>query len=340
MISVRLVASLLLVGLSFVICSNVEDTPSLVPMFLWSKNNYFGESHNTVSESLQPSDVQSLISNLISHKSQQKSKITSYLNKAQTPPEILVAFIYPQLSSADASRIAGGYSSSSSSSSSPSFLQTALKESGSSLSLPFILTSSSLRNDLIDVVSVNSPNSVLLASNDIDATDKSLTGCDALLNHLHEDQAIFSNGITDLLLIPYDHTKDSGNCMDRLLGHVNEKTSGKFVSLVSSEHSAQRPIQMVFFDGTESPHFEKSSQLFTEFAIDQRPSSGKFQVAATSGYLPIVLVGVQYATPTTIVALFLAFFMVAVIYTGATCVMYIETPVRYSNVNLQLAKEY
>jgi len=335
MISVRLVASLLLLGLSFVICADVDDTPSLVPMFLWSKTNYFIGTHNTVSDSLQSSDIASLINNLVNHKTAQKSKISSYVNKAQSAPEVLIAFVYPQLSSSQASRLAGGYSSSSSSS--PSFLQTALKESRSSLSLPYILTQSSLRTDLVNVISSNSPNSVLFAASDIEPSDKSLTGCDALLNHLQEDPAIFSNGITDLLLIPYDHTKDTGNCMDRLMTHVDQKTNGKFLSLMSSEQSAQKPMQMVFSDGTESSHFEKSSISFTEFAVDSKP--GKFHVSAT-GYIPVFYVGVQYATSNTIVALFLAFFMVFVIYTGATCVMQIETPVRYSSTSLQMAKEY
>jgi len=339
MISVRLVASLLLLGLTFVICAEVDETPSLVPMFLWSRTKYFVGSHNTVSDSLQSADISSLITNLVNHRSitQTQSKLGSYVNKAESAPEVLIAFLYPQLSSSDASRLAGGYSSASSPLSA-SFLQSALKESQSSLSLPFILTHSSLRHEIVNVISSNSPNSLLYAASDIGSSDKSLTGCDAILNHLQEDPAIFSNGITDLLLIPYDHTKDAGNCMDRLMTLVDQKTNGKFISLVSAEQAAAKPIQMVFFDGTENPHFTKSSMLFSEFAVDSRP--GKFHVSSTSGYAVVVYLGVQYVTSDTMVALFLAFFMVFVIYTGATCVMYIETPVRYSSTPLQLAKEY
>jgi len=332
MISVRMVACLLLLGVSVVICADFDDTPSLVPMFLWSKYNYF-TAHYTVSESLQSSDVTSLLATLVSHKNDHKNKINSYINKADSPPEALIAFVYPQLSSSDASRIAGGYSSTPPS----SFLQTALTSSRTSLSLPYILTHNSLRNDIINVISSNSPHSVLFASSDIDVTDKLLMGCDALLNHLQEDPTIFSNRITDLILIPYDHTKDSANCMDRLIAHVDDKSKGRFVALVTAEQSSTKPIQMVFSDGTESSHFSKSSLSFTEFAIDTKP--GKFRVASTA-LAVVVYPGVVFVTPNTIFALFLAFFMVFIIYTGATCVMYIETPVRFSTTSLQLAKEY
>jgi len=325
------VAACLLLGFS-VICADETVTPSLVPMFLWSNNPYFTGSHNTVSESLRGNDIHSLLSQLVTHK-ETKTKINSFVNGALKSPEVLLSFVYPELSSGEASRIVGGYSPSSKRP--DSFLKTAVTSSSSSLSIPYVLTDGSISEELVNIVSLN-PNSQLIAS-EIESDKSGLTGCDALLNHLSEERSVFSNGITDLILVHYDHTKDNVKCMERIINHVDRQTNGKYVSLLSADKSSAKPIQMVFADGSESAHFEREPLSFTEFAIDSHP--GKFQTLAT-GYTPVVYVGVQYVTPNTMVALFLGFFMVFVIYTGAMCVMYIETPVRFSATPLQLSKEY
>jgi len=285
---------------------------------------------------VQSADLNSLFAQLVSHKAS-NTKLNAFVNKAQPTPEVLLAFIYPQLSSLQSSSLTGAYAIDPQ----PSFLKSMVSSSSNSLSIPYVLLegTSSLSGTLVNSVSSASPKAQVLASEPEPSQKSGLSGCDALLNHIQEESRLFSNGVTDVVIVHYDHTKDNVHCMDRVVDYVNQHTHGKFVTLLSAETSSANPLQMVFSDGSESPHFESRPLSFAEFAVESRPGS-KFQTSATTGYVPVVYVGVQYVTPNTMVALFLMFFMLFVIYIGATCVRDIETPVRFSSTPLQLSKEY
>jgi len=319
---------------ALLVCAERETTSSLVPLFLWGKNAYFTGSQNTVADVVQTSDVRSLFSRLISH-STPKTKLSSYVNTAQAVPEVILAFVYPQLSSTHASRLTSAYASKTN----PSFLETAVSSSTSSVSIPYVLSHASLSDTLVSVISSVSPKSQLIASQLDSSKQAGVTGCDALLNHLQEDPTIFTNGLTDLILLSYDDTQDHENCMSRVVSHVSKNTNGAYVALLTSEPSAT-PVQMVFADGTEPASFWNAPVSMTEFAAGASPSSPKVRTMAPASSYYASYPGVTRVTPNTMVALFLAFFMVFVIYTGATCVMSVETPVRFSSTPLQLAKEY
>jgi len=332
MLSRVLVASVLLSG-ALLVCADQETSFSAVPMFLWGKQSYFRGGHNTVADVVHTSDVRSLFTHLISH-ANTNSKLASYVNTAPVAPEVIVAFIYPKLSSTHASRLTSAYASNAK----PSFLQTAISSSTSSLTVPYVSSRTFLHDTLVSAVSTASPKSQIIASKLESKQDSGVTGCNALLNHLQEDSAIFSNRLTDLIILSYDDTLDHENCMSRVISHVDSHTNGHFVTVLTAEPTVT-PVQMVFLDGTEPASYWNAPLATTEFALG---SSGaikpRIQAINTSYYSGRP--GVTRVTPDTMFALFLAFFMVFVIYTGATCVMSVETPVRFSSTPLQLAKEY
>jgi hypothetical protein len=309
-----------------------------VPLFLWSKKPYFSGSgidgHQTVPDVVQVSDVRSFFSHLISH-SNPNSKLSSYVDATHSAPEVILAFIYPQLSSTRASHLTSAYASNVD----PSFLQTAVSSSTSAVVFPYVLASASLRDTLVSLVSSSSAKAQVVASQLESKQNSGMTGCNALLNHLQEDPAIFSNGLTDLILLSYDDTQDHENCMSRVVSHVDSHTNGAFVALVTGEPS-HAPIKMVFADGTEPASFWNGPFVLADFSSDlDKPQNPKILSIYNNSYWT-TYPGVTRVTPNTMVALFLAFFMVFVIYTGVTCVMSIETPVRFGTAPLQLAKEY
>jgi hypothetical protein len=332
-----LVASLLFLG-AFLVYGERETGSSVVPLFLWSKNAYFIgraiDGHQTVPDVVQVADVRSLFTRLISH-SNPNSKLASYVDTSHGAPEVILAFIYPQLSSTHASHLTSAYASNSN----PSFLQTSVSSSTSSVAVPYVLSSASLSDTLVSLVSTASSKAQVVASQLESKQNSGMTGCNALLNHLQEDPAIFSNGLTDLILLSYDDTQDHENCMSRVVSHVDSHTNGAFVAVLTGEPS-HVPIKMVFADGTEPTSFWNGPLVMTEFSLDSnKPQNPKILSVYNNAYWT-TYPGVTRVTPNTLGALFFAFFMDFVIYTGVTCVMSIETPVRFGTAPLQLAKEY
>jgi len=331
-----LLASLLFLG-AFLVSGERETGSSVVPLFLWSKTPYFSgnaiDNHQTVPRVVQLPDVRDLFAHLISH-SNRNSKLASYVDLSHGAPEVILAFMYPQLSSTHASHLTAAYASNVN----PSFLQTAVSSSASSLAVPYVLSSASLSDTLVSLVSSTSSKAQIVASQLESKQNVEMTGCNALLNHLQEDPAIFYNGLTDLILLSYDDTQDHENCMSRVVSHVDGHCKGAFVAVLSGEPS-HTPINTVFADGTESASFWNAPLVMTEFSLDSKPQNPKVLSIYNNTYWT-TYPGVTRVTPNTMVALFLAFFMVFVIYTGVTCVMSIETPVRFGTAPLQLAKEY
>jgi len=325
--------------LAFVLCViggffSVVDASSrsaVVPLFLWSGQPYFGEQHSIVQQMVGVDDIASLFGQM-TKTNQKPSALSAYLS-GSSKPEVILAFVYPQLSSSDVTLQSGGYSQEQPHSYPLSSLKTLLSSSRSSLSVPFVSldpVSSSVSQHLISTLSQAPSRTKAAQIEGGGVVGNGLSGCDALLHDIQEDVSIFQNGITDLILVHYHHEKDRTGCMTRLLDYVDDHTSN-FIGVVSADRSQRTPILLELED-LSGP---SDKRVFLE-TIQFDVTTSSLYPNATNGSYP----GVLNANADSLFVVLLGFFLVFILLMAVNCLMSVETPPRFTTIPLQISKEY
>jgi len=310
-----------------------------VPLFMWTGRPYFNE-HSAAIDSLSEAEFRQMFTRIAST----KQEITSDMKYLNTPvyyskmhkgPEVIVAFVFNELSSGVASRESGAYSVASSSvpvNTQFAYLKSSLAQSSSSFSAPFYLNESPISEDIISMHRVIAPRAMVFAT-EIDgdehgaADQVSLSGCDALLNHLTEHPHIYSNAEPDLVLVKYSIMDRSDQCMARITDHINQKSGGNYLAVFSADRASAAPLQTSFAETDAHLSGTNLARRMNTFAT------------ATANRTT-VFPGVTVVTPSVLWGLILALIMIIALSCGVCWIQSIETPARFTSTPLQLSKEY
>jgi len=143
------------------------------------------------------------------------------------------------------------------------------------------------------------------------------------------DDNIFNNGITDLVLVHYHHQRDTDNCMSRILSLVSKKTQNSYMALLGADFS-EAPVQLAFGD--------RSSIAATTLVQMTLLSTTTTTSTNNNSTYP----GVVYVSSSSLFVVLLAFFLLIILFTGVCCVTAIESPNRFPTPSqaLPISKEY
>jgi len=236
-------------------------------------------------------------------------------------PEIVFGFVTSRLGTSDFARAIGAYSNASGSN-----FQNLIETSPSSQFVPYtyLRPSEKFSDILVDAVTKVSPKARILVSQLSGQTDEEhVAGCDALLSSLNEETALLNNGVSDLVLVESDaFDANMEACIGRLISHVTNKN--KQYSAVVTGDTPAVDVLLDFPLATQPMYAYHSRRLLQ--------SSG-----STTNYT-----GPQYITPTILWAILLTFFLIFLLWTGLSCLLEIEAPVRYAIAPPihSLSKEY
>jgi len=242
------------------------------------------------------------------------SEVSSVLANLVTPskenPEVLVAFVAPQLSSAMASYFAGGYANSQSHAALSS-LKTSFESATTSFSIPALYPESGSVSATISTVFVDQ--AAIQGSQTLHgATSK----CDNLMTLLNGAN-IFTNSASDLVLVSFDSSDMSVNdaCLNRVLQYVASASTQNFAAVFSADSAPA--VQMSF----------SSSEV--------RPTSF-VEVKAMAD--PIV--GVLYVTGPIVFGLLFGLLFLFTTLVAVCCMNSIQTPLRFPSRKLAVGKEF
>jgi hypothetical protein len=323
-------ASLLLAASAMAAGVEASEGVASVPLYMWSEQLYFsagGSSHLRSEKVLSQSQLSQTIDQLLEPPTTSKLAV----------PEVVLAFVHNKLGTSQAARYSGAYSHSTPPDDAAgfSYLQEAMAESRSSVVFPYVVDtkadegSLSISEQLISSVSRVNPSAQTIAfqlgqENPEDFEGDAVEGCDALLAHIQDEGAdVFSNGRTDLILVKAQKPEDMKDvCVKRVDAYVNQATEGKSLSLLSADASSS-PIQLTFDAAPQ--------QLF------QARGPGLRQAADGA---TIVYVGPEYINSGILTGLLVSFLLIFIAMCAVSCLMSIETPVRFGDRMLQIGKEY
>jgi len=331
---------------------------SNVPLFLWSGEKYFSvanKPHPEVNGFMQIDhfihdfkstfDVKNVEMNL------QKNPQDSFLNYVsktkEIMPEVVVAFVYSKLDSADAARQIGAYSSTEDDSMPLSFLKKAISKSMSSLIVPHLLmepSSASTSVQLTEVFSTTIPKPEIVElqlngeENGMESEmDQNIAGCKALMGHLDHNEWLFSNLATDFIMIKADNFKDmEDECVTTLLDRVDKLTSGHYVAILTADSPKTDIVKF----------FPTSSQININSFMLQQPSKRQdFSLSVSRGQEVFIFAtdnswpGVKYLSTNILFGLLFGFMFLFTIICAVQCLVAIETPQRLSSQRYNIGKQ-
>jgi len=237
-------------------------------------------------------------------------------------PEIIVAFVIPQISSGMLSHDLGAYSQSQ-----PSHtLKSIIGGSTSFLSVPYT-TGSKLSDELIEVVSHGSGQAEVIDKSD----------CNNVLINFQKQQgsgSLLSNGITDLVIIQSNNNQNAYQCMQQLLQYIDINTNGHYLSLLTSDSAP--PMKLVV-ESKKNLATERSAASPVSFV--QSFESTDASKATSTLILPLTGY-VAFASPTSMLVVLLSVFLIFVLLIGVSFVISIESPPRFAIAPMQIPKEY
>jgi hypothetical protein len=310
------VFSLLVLFLVSALCSPV-------PLLLWSGQRAFLDDHAEVEEALKFNDIHNTLNKLVNPRfsTRKTSALDSYVYQGYGHPEVLVAFVGATMGSSELALAEGGYSQASSS------LQSTLSNAQSVLVAPYVYTEGrSISDDLMRTIATNPQSKVVTAQ--LDAGHISSSGCNSLLAELQENKNIFSNDVSDLILVKFSsYDAQIGNCVKRVMDAVKSNTDSHLALLSADQPSTQ---VLMAFNTEELTAAAPPKHLRRSFLQDSSSNSTNSTT------------GPQYITPTILWGLLLSFFLLFVLWQALYCLLAIETPARFSYQYPvhSLAKEY
>lgn len=270
---------------------------------MWSDKSYFNGKLVEISEGLHMSQVRSLLNGAVStHEGQ-------YVNTAaQSKPEVVVAFVFDKMSSADAF--------------SASFVQTSMSAASSSVVAPFVLTGQESMSSLLETVANGA-----VSSSQLDAAHPQ--GCEQALSNLQA--STFSNKVTDLVVVKADQT--SSACLERVMKHIRDNTNGDFIAVVTAE--APSSLIQTSFEATPTPQSLSAKRPTTSSVHSAAPITTQGVANNQWGYP-----GVTKMNSGALIALLISGFLLLILLIGVCCLGSVETPVRFAHQPMPVGKEY
>lgn len=217
-------------------------------------------------------------------------------------PNVVIAFIVDYLSTARAAQLAGAYAGSVSSDLSLGFVKTKLDGSASCVSAPFVHSAQPISGLLSQALPETSQ------AHHFKLAD---TPCDQIAALLQKKAAAFATTNTELIIVQSDSLSQlDGACMASITRVLETATQGNVVTLFSADAAPA-----------------KAQRRLSEANV-LRPR----------GYPAGP--GVQYTSPTIIIAILFMWFFIFFVYIGVYCLMAVETPTRFAHKPLAIAREY
>jgi len=270
-----------------------------------------------------------------------------YFANSHAAPEVVVAFVYTELSSASASRLVGAYDATVSSAAARghtggalAYARSAMAGAASSLTAPFYTPTAAVSDQVVALHNSLTHNAKVFATQiDADSSSsgstESLSGCAALLGEMDEHPAMYADGRSDLVLVKLAAYQPHDTCVQTVSEHVRTRTNGNFVALLSADSAFAFPVQSVFVENEKRAF---SPQL--NMAMGDGHSQRFRTLAATTTNSTNAFPGILFVTPTVMWGLILGLIFVIAVSCGVGWVQSIETPARFTTVPLQLTKEY
>jgi len=235
-----------------------------VPLFMWSGDKSAFEGQNLmIQKPLATHDIATLVSSLLSGEQKPGSTVNF-----QSKPEVVVLFLEHHLRTDEVIRFSkkGHFSA----------LQDLLQNSPASTYSPYVAMSTPLAGPLVKAVTENIVGSVVLIGR---KSEKNYN--EGPLNHLLNNQisirtverpedlvadSIFSNGVTDLLIVQLDASNtnmearliQSDKVIKIVQKMVTEETKGNFVSIYTAleHHQLNEEIPNFRTEEKKRAHFE------------------------------------------------------------------------------------
>jgi len=273
-----------------------------VPVFFWSGERAFAVDHAETGEALSTRDLSSALRQMIHPSEHSTSKLGQYIS-SDVAPELVVAFVASQWDPRESNQLN---------------LEEVLGHSTSSLIAPYLYPDGRVSDTLISAMGPNSRSRVIAAH--LSGNQKiqdNLSGCDALMAALHENERIFSDGETQLVLTTFNkNDAATGECIRRVTAHVGARTT-EFIALVSADDS--RPVL------TE---FEEAESTNPRAPVEAVAGGRRLlQAKATND---TTYAGPQYITPSILFGILLSFFLLFMLWMDLSCLMTVEGPVRFA----------
>lgn len=313
--------------LTFTAC--VADISS-VPLFMWSPRRFFTDSScvdKEASNVFSASDVGGGVRRLSKIGPQSTREENALLkhfsdNAPSNRPEVIMAFIYPTLSSATASRAAGAYLSDSVQAPAFKYLGSALGSAASCISAPYVdVTGEKLSTTLEAAVTADSKSSIV----SVTLADES--SCAAAASMIKAKSTLFTNQATDLIIVRAGSHKDFDNgCMQTLIGLVGAATQDNFVALLSADDAPELVTDF------SSP----ALQAHMDFTMQQTLGSSRALLATDSA----TNVPLYYVSTPIVMGLGVMFTFLIFLWIGIGCLMSVESPQRFASEGLPVVKEY
>jgi len=178
---------------------------------MWSGNSYFQGKNGECTETLQ---TNTLIDFILSRGSE--NPLTKF-TRADQSTELVVVWIQPEAAMSNYAY---------------SFLEPVLAGAASSLVVPFVYRDSFTPSISATILNNFKPEAtkIVASSNKPDAV-----ALNQLLDHLKQNNGIFTNGIADLVLVYLDTQPDDGALISAVDQLVKEQTGGQYVSFYTSD---------------------------------------------------------------------------------------------------------
>jgi len=320
----------------------VTFSHSTIPVFLWSGEQYFGNTEHPHGETNEAFHSDQFIKDFVSilgyHKnemltrkviysseeSESSFKFKKYVSKdMEIAPKVIVAFIYPKLDSSEVAYSNGAYSLSSDQSSMPlSFLKDSVINSKSSLIVPHVFIDSPFAMPISQQLSTSMASNYKLLSFD----SSSWIDCMKFVEHLTFETKLEPKSHRLLIIVKWtgDTAPKMADCAKKLMEKVAHKTS-EYVTIMTGD--APRKDVVYSFSEQMYPLSLSVSDLIAPNTANNTPSNT----------LPSY--GVVYLTPNILISLFLGLMLIFILICGVNCLFNIETPQRLSHLKYNIGKQ-
>jgi len=311
---------LLSICLSTLVNIHGQDTPSTIPVFIWSGEKYFTENAQTL-DTISSNDIHSLLKTSVGIPTDSGSLDVYLENLKEAHPEVVVIFVQPKI--AKSTRHLTSLPK----------LKDQVKTSSSSITIPYSIATHSLAEALISIASTlkqQSPSSTTIlvhngastSFNSLQANSNIINKSQAdFLNFLTSDKQ-FRDGVTDLVVVEFDNVESDQSLAEddayvgNVLDIIQKKTQGKFVAAFLAENSDESKLQRIHsprdYDFIDELKFDTAAALEDSTGIDT--------------YFPVPFIQV----------LITIFVLLIIAWIGICCTCYSQTPQKFETPKRKL----
>jgi len=309
-------------ALCFCFFGVVFSSTSSVPFLLWTGKSYFSTSHAEYEQPFLLDDIQ-------------YSLLETKDSESQAYPEVLVAFVADKMGSNEVSQLGAAFGASEVDQ--LKNLKGVLSGARNSIIIDNVYPSyNKISQALIQSMRIASPHGTIIKSKL--PTDT----CDSILAKLETSKNIFSNKMSDLVLISFSDYVDQrvDQCIQQVNSYVNEKSNSQYISLLSADQSRVQP-QLTF----KTEKLEEKNDIVQTYTLLQSPvnlyaSRHLFAMQNNSNSTTPAFTGPQLISPMILFGIILGFVLIFFLWQGVKHLTLIEAPIRFSHTKLVLSREY